>query len=177
MENSGIELDMSWNIVEKEDFSISSSLNWSKNTNEVTDLYGTSSIGLTGASISSRAIVGHPLGVLYGTGSKTKADGSLDLNANGFPQITSGPIVLGDPNPDWRGGLGFDINYNKLNLNVLVEHFQGGEFSPRTIWVLNRFGTTQETAGRITLSQDLVNFKGNTIAAGTTVRGLSLIHI
>ena len=171
MENSGLELDMSWNIVDKSDFSISSSLNWSKNTNEVTDLYGTSSIGLTGASISSRAIVGHPLGVLYGTGSKTKADGSLDLNANGFPQITSGPIVLGDPNPDWRGGLGFDINYKKLNLNVLVEHFQGGEFSPRTIWVLNRFGTTQETAGRITLSQDLVNFKGNTIAAGTTVRG------
>ncbi len=171
MENSGLELDMSWNIVDKEDFSISSSLNWSKNENEVTDLYGTSSIGLTGASISSRAIVGHPLGVLYGTGSKTKADGSLDLNANGFPQITSGPIVLGDPNPDWRGGLGFDINYKKLNLNVLLEHSQGGEFSPRTIWVLNRFGTTQETAGRITLSQDLVNYRGNTIAAGTTVRG------
>jgi hypothetical protein len=171
MKNNCIELDMSWNIIDKNDLSFSTSLNWSKNENEVTDLYGTSSIGLTGASISSRAIVGHPLGVLYGTGSKTKADGSLDLNANGFPQITSSPIVLGNPNPDWRGGLGFDINYKKLNLNVLLEHSEGGEFSPRTIWVLNRFGTTEETAGRITLSQPLVNYKGATIPSGTTVRG------
>ena len=171
MKNNGIELDMSWNIIDKNDLSFSTSLNWSKNENEVTDLYGTSSIALTGASISSRAIVGHPLGVLYGTGSKTKADGSLDLNANGFPQITSSPIVLGNPNPDWRGGLGFDINYKKLNLNVLLEHSQGGEFSPRTIWVLNRFGTTEETAGRITLGQPLVNYKGATIPSGTTVRG------
>ena len=109
--------------IDKNDLSFSTSINWSKNENEVTDLYGTSSIGLTGASISSRAIVGHPLGVLYGTGSKTKADGSLDLNANGFPQITSGPIVLGDPNPDWRGGAGLSASYKGFDFNILFETF------------------------------------------------------
>ena len=54
---------------------------------------------------------------------------------------------------------------------MVVEHSQGGDFSPRTLWVLRRFGTTQETAGRLTLSQDLVNYAGNTITSGTTVRG------
>ena len=52
-----------------------------------------------------------------------------------------------------------------------MEHSQGGDFSPRTLWVLNRFGTNQETANRMTLSQNLVNFAGNTVTSGATVRG------
>jgi TonB-linked SusC/RagA family outer membrane protein len=172
MKNNGLEFDLGWNAVDKEDFKISTTLNWSRNINEVTDLFGTESISLSpGASVSSRAVVGYPLGVLFGTGSKTLADGSLDLNANGFPQITSEPIVLGDPNPDWRAGLGLSINYKKFNLNVVVEHSQGGDFSPRTLWVLRAMGTTQETAARVTLDRDLTNFAGNTIASGTTLRG------
>lgn len=172
MKNNGIEFDLSWKAIKKEDFKLSASLNWSKNNNLVTDLFGTESVNLSpNASVTSRAVVGHALGVLYGTGSQTNADGSLLLDANGFPQITSSPIVLGDPNPDWRAGLGFNLNYKKLRLNVVIEHSQGGDFEPRTLWVLRRFGTTQETANRMTLTQDLVNYKGNTIAAGTTVRG------
>lgn len=172
MKNNGLELDMSWNAVQKEDLNVTTSINWSRNRNEVTDLYGTETINLSpGASVSSRAVVGHPLGVLFGTGSRKNADGSLDLDANGFPQLTAQPEVLGDPNPDWRGGLGLNVNYKKFNLNMILEHSQGGDFSPRTLWVLRRFGTTQETANRFTLSQDLVNFRGQTVAAGTTVRG------
>lgn len=172
MENKGLEFDLSWKAIKKDDFQLSASLNWSKNDNLVTDLYGTESVNLSpGASVSSRAIVGHPLGVLYGTGSQTNPDGSFLLDANGFPQITSSPIVLGDPNPDWRAGLGIDLRYKKFNLNIVMEHSQGGDFSPRTLWVLNRFGTTQETANRMTLSQNLTNFAGQTIPSGTTVRG------
>ena len=172
MKNNGLEIDMSWNAVQKEDLNVTTSINWSRNRNEVTDLYGTETINLSpGASVSSRAVVGHPLGVLFGTGSRKNADGSLDLDANGFPQLTAQPEVLGDPNPDWRGGLGLNVNYKKFNLNMILEHSQGGDFSPRTLWVLRRFGTTQETANRFTLTQDLVNFRGQTVAAGTTVRG------
>jgi len=101
MTNNGIELDLGIDLVNTNDFGLSTAINWSKNENEVTDLYGTETINLSpGASVSSRAIVGHSLGSLYGTGSKTNPDGSFDLNSNGFPQITSSPIVLGDPNPD-----------------------------------------------------------------------------
>ena len=172
MTNNGFEVDLGLDLIDKQDFSLSTAINWSTNTNEVTDLYGTESINLSpGASVSSRAVVGYPLGALYGTGSKTNPDGSFDLNSNGFPQITSSPIVLGDPNPDWRGGISLSMRYKKLRLNAVLEHSQGGEFSPRTLWVLRRFGTTQETADRTTLSQSLVNYAGNTIASGTTVRG------
>ena len=172
MTNIGMEIDWGYDIIDEADFGLSTAINWSRNDNEVTDLYGTETINLSpGASVSSRAVVGYPLGVLYGTGSKTNPDGSLDLNSNGFPQITSSPIVLGDPNPDWRAGVSMNMRYKKWRLNAVLEHSHGGEFSPRTLWVLNRFGTTAETANRLTLDQPLVNYRGNTIAAGTTVRG------
>ena len=172
MTNIGMEIDWGYDIIDEADFGLSTAINWSRNDNEVTDLYGTETINLSpGASVSSRAIVGHPLGTLYGTGSKTNPDGSLDLNSNGFPQITSSPIVLGDPNPDWRAGVSMNMRYKKWRLNAVLEHSHGGEFSPRTLWVLNRFGTTAETANRLTLDQPLVNYKGSTIPAGTTVRG------
>ena len=172
MTNIGMEIDWGYDIIDEADFGLSTAINWARNDNEVTDLYGTETINLSpGASVSSRAIVGHPLGTLYGTGSKTNPDGSLDLNSNGFPQITSSPIVLGDPNPDWRAGVSMNMRYKKWRLNAVLEHSHGGEFSPRTLWVLNRFGTTAETANRLTLDQPLVNYRGNTIAAGTTVRG------
>ena len=58
-----------------------------------------------------------------------------------------------------------------LSLNVLFEHSQGGDYSPRTQWVLRRFGTTSETDLEVTLTEDLKNYDGKVIPAGTTLRG------
>ena len=172
MTNNGLELDLGWKAIKTQDVKLSTSINWSTNTNEVTDLYGTETINLSpGASASSRAIVGQQLGVLFGTGSQTNPDGSFLLDENGFPQITPSPVILGDPNPDWRAGLGFNLDYKKLSLNVVVEHSQGGDFMPRTLWVLHRFGTTTATSNRTTTTQDLRNHDGDLILSGTTVRG------
>jgi len=171
MENNGIELDLSYRALNRADMGLDFNFNFAKNNNMVTDLFGTETIDLSGASVSSRAVVGYPLGVLYGTGSQTDENGDFILDENGFPQLTTSPEVLGDPNPDWRGGAGFNFNYKNFGINFLLEHSQGGEFSPRTLWVLRRFGTTAETANLVTLSQDLVNFDGDVIPAGTQVRG------
>ena len=172
MKNKGYEIDLGWNAIQKQDLNLNTTLNWSRNVNEVTDLYGTSVVNMSpGASVQSVALVGSPLGTLFGTGSRTNPDGSFDLDENGFPQITPSFVVLGDPNPDWRAGLGFNLSYKKFNLNVVLEHSQGGEFSPRTLHVLKRFGTTTETANRVTLTEPLVNVKGTTFPAGTTIRG------
>ena len=171
MENKGFEWDLDYSIVESTDLRIGVYANWSTNQNKVTSLAETATIDLSGGSVSSRAIAGQPLGVLYGSAAQTDENGNFILNDNGFPLLTSSPIVLGDPNPDWRGGLGLRLDYKSFAFNVLVEHSQGGVFMPRTLHVLNRFGTTQITANRETLTQDLVNFAGDVIEAGTVVRG------
>ncbi len=173
MENKGLEMEIDYTILNNQDWEVGVFGNWARNRNEVTSLSGTDNINLTpGASVSSRAVVGEPLGVLFGTGSRVNEEGGLDLDANGFPQTTSSPVVLGDPNPDWRSGFGLRGAWKNLALNVLFEHVQGGAFSPRTLWVLRRFGTTQETANVIeSTPMELVNYRGEVIPAGSFVRG------
>ena len=174
MENKGLELDGSFKLNQNVDFTF----NWATNKNKVLALTeGTSVLTLVGGSVSSVAVdptfngTAQPLGALYGTGSQVDENGKFILDANGFPQITSLPVILGDPNPDWRGTFGVNGKWNGVSVNALFEHSQGGDYSPRTQWVLRRFGTTAETANEVTLTEDLVNVDGNTVAAGTTVRG------
>ena len=175
MENKGLELDGSFLLMNQADKALDLYFNWAKNENTVTDLAGTDVIFLGTGSVNSVAIVDHSLGALYGTGSETDdgtVDGTLILNEIGFPQITSLPIVLGDPNPDWRGTIGLNARWQNFNMNVLFEHSQGGDYSPRTQWVLRRFGTTAETGNFIeSLPTDMINVDGDTIAAGSSVRG------
>ena len=174
MENKGLELDGSYLLMSDADKAFDLYFNWAQNKNEVLDLAGTEVIYLGSGSVNSVAIVGHPVGTLHGTGSQTEdgtVDGTLILDENGFPQITSLKMVLGDPNPDWRGSLGLNARFKGFNMNVLFEHSQGGDYSPRTQWVLRRFGTTEETANRVTLDKDYVNFDGDIIASGEVVRG------
>ena len=154
MKNKGYEIDLGWNAIQKQDLQLNTSLNWSRNVNEVTDLYGTPVVDMSsGASVKSVALVGHPLGTLFGTGSQTNADGSFILNDDGFPQLTSEFVVLGDPNPDWRAGLGINLTYKKFDLNVVVEHSQGGVFSSNLactepIWNHPRNGQSHHTHRR-----------------------------
>jgi len=195
MENKGFEMDGSFLIMNEADKALDLYFNWAQNKNKVLDLYGTEVITLGTGSVNSVAIVGHAVGTLHGTGSKTYAlandidpvgyddginvftddnslVGNLALDNNGFPQITSLKVVLGDPNPDWRGSLGLNARWKNFNMNVLFEHSQGGDYSPRTQWVLRRFGTTAETGNFIeSLPSDMMNVDGDTIAAGTAVRG------
>lgn len=171
MQNKGFEMDADYDVYNKNDWNVGLYANWSTNDNKVTSLAGTETIDLSGGSVSSRAIEGYPLGVLYGTGCQTDANGNFILTEDGFPILTTSPIVLGDPNPDWRGGFGIRASFKGFNFNALVEHSQGGEFTPRTLHVLNRFGTTAITGNRVTLDKDLVNYAGVTVPAGTTVRG------
>ena len=123
MENKGLELDGSYRINNSLDFTF----NWSTNKNKVLKLTeGTQILTLVGGSVSSVAAdpsfdgKTHALSALYGTGSVTDDDGKLILDANGFPQITSTPVILGDPNPDWRGTFGFNGKINGVSLNVYL---------------------------------------------------------
>ncbi len=175
MENKGFEFDGDYSFVRSFDKDLGLFFNWSTNKNEVLDLAGTDVITLGTGNLNSVARVGYPLGTLWGTGSITENgeyDGVLVLDDNGFPQATPGQIVLGDPNPDWRGSIGLRARYKRIGLNMLLEHSQGGDYSPRTQWVLRRFGTTAETANVIeSTPEELVNFDGDIIPAGSWVRG------
>ncbi|SOE24176.1 TonB-linked outer membrane protein, SusC/RagA family [Spirosomataceae bacterium TFI 002] len=171
MENRGIELDLGYQILETKDFGLNLYGNFNNNRNKVLDLSGVDRVALSTQSITSNAIVGYPLGILYGSRAERDANDNLLLDENGFPKLAPEQGIIGDPNPDWRGGLGLKGNYKKLSFNVLFETYQGGDFAERTRFVLNSFGTYADTEGEVTLTEPLKNSKGIVFPAGTTVRG------
>lgn len=171
MENKGLEIDGYWNVMTQNNSGLDLTFNWAKNENKVLSLAGTDVLNLGSGSVQSVAREGYPIGSLWGIGSQTNEDGTFKLDKNGFPQITSGKMILGNPNPDWRGTLGMTARWNNFTVNMLFEHSEGGEYSPRTLWVLRRFGTTKDTDNEVTLTKDLVNVDGKIIPSGTTVRG------
>jgi TonB-linked SusC/RagA family outer membrane protein len=171
MQNTGIELDLGYKIITKNTFGLELYANWNNNQNKVLNLAGAERVDLTSQSISSNAIVGQPLGILFSSKAARNEDGTLALDANGFPRLAPQQGIVGNPNPDWRGGFGLRGNYKKLNFNVLFETFQGGDFAERTRFVLNAFGTYEDTGNEVTLTKDTKNSAGRVFPAGTTLRG------
>ncbi len=172
LQNKGLELDFNYNFL-KDDKGLNASIygNFNNNQNEVLDIKGSTSLPLTSGSISSRAVAGHQLGVLWGTKALRNADGSFALDANGFPQLDPEQGIIGDPNPDWRGGLGMRLNFKGVFANVLVETSQGGAFAERTRFILGNFGTHADVGNEVIPTTEIVDRAGNTYPAGVPVRG------
>src|SRR5699024_9275384 len=67
LQNIGTELELSARLIELGDFQWQTDINWSTNQSEVTDLSGVKNVNLGGiGTVTNRAIVGEPFGVLYG---------------------------------------------------------------------------------------------------------------
>ncbi|EMR04439.1 SusC/RagA family TonB-linked outer membrane protein [Cesiribacter andamanensis] len=172
LENRGFEVDLGYSLLNTSDWGVDFDLNWTRNRNEVTDLRGTESLflaGFTGAS--SRAVVGHPVGALWGVGWDRNEQGQLVLDENGFPQAAQNESVLGDPNPEWRAGLNTAIRYKGFSISALIERSQGGDIWAGTFGILNNFGVSQVSANESVATGDLVQYNGTVIPAGTTFRG------
>jgi TonB-linked SusC/RagA family outer membrane protein len=173
IQNKGFEIEFDVNLLSsKSALKWSIFGNWSTNKNKVTELEGTNSLFLNGfAGASSRAVLGQPLGVLWGGTFDKDANGNLILDANGFPTVANAEGVIGDPNPDWRGGIGTSIGYKNFKISTLFDCSMGGDLWDGTNGVLDQFGRTWETANEVTLTAPTTNAAGDVIPAGTTVRG------
>ena len=170
--NKGFELEAGYLIFDRNDWSVGLNANISTNRNMVVDTKS-SVINLTpGSSVQGVVIEGYPMGSFYTQGILRDENGVKQFNADGYPILdVSGNIVVGDPNPDWRGGLGLNASYKNLRFNMLVETSQGNDFAGRTEFILEFFGTHANTDSEVTLTSDMTNYAGDIVAAGTTVRG------
>lgn len=153
IKNHGLEFDLGAQILKIGDFSWNLSGNWSMYRNKVTNLAGTSSLFLSGfAGTSSRAVEGHPLGVLWGIDWDKDANGNLILDEKGYPQAAQNESVIGNPNPDWKAALGNTFSFKGFSLYVLMERTQGGDIWAGTHGILDNFGRSYNTDVMTTLS-------------------------
>ncbi|WP_442265478.1 SusC/RagA family TonB-linked outer membrane protein [Tenacibaculum sp. ZS6-P6] len=170
--NKGIEIDLSGKIIQNENFTWNANINFTQNRSLVENMAGAGYFTLNGfTSTSSGVAENQPFAVLRGGVYDRDANGDLVLNANGFPTAAATNEFIGDPNPDWRGGLGTTVSYKGITLSAQVETSQGNDVWNGTRGVLNFFGIHPDTANETIASQDLLNADGDLIAAGTAFRG------
>jgi TonB-linked SusC/RagA family outer membrane protein len=172
IQNNGVELDLGYTVIQSEDFSWDVSAIYTRVRNEVTDLGGVESLNLGGlAAVSSRAVEGQPLGVLWGSRTLRDESGNMVFDELGFPVQDEVEGVIGDPNPDWQGSLISGIRYKKFKLSVLFETFQGADIYAGTKSVLYDLGRWGDSANEVTADRNLVESNGNVIRIGETFRG------
>lgn len=172
IENKGVELDLGINWLRSKDLSVTTNLVASKNKNKVVSLKGVKSFFLNGyTGQSSRAVEGYALGALWSVDFQKDEKGGLVLNTDGFPQNAASESVVGDPNPDWLGGITNTIRWKNLSFSFLFDHVQGGDVWNGTKGALYTFGTHAETGNEVTATTDLKTYGGQTISAGTKFRG------
>ena len=175
--NKGIELSLDGDVVKTDNFTFNIAPNFSLNRNKVASLTGAQSVFLTGFTGSeSRAVQGYQMGALFGDRWARTEDGKMQLDANGFP-IKGTPGVIGDPNPQWRGGLNLNFRYRALSLNVLLDHTHAADVWNGTRGALYSYGkhtdtdeeTTVSAAQAATLQVFQIDAAGSAYRRATTV--------
>ncbi|MGB7394192.1 MAG: SusC/RagA family TonB-linked outer membrane protein, partial [Pricia sp.] len=173
LKNEGLELELSGDVIRAGDFRWNLSANFSTNQNEVVSLAGATAYTLPDSFIQNASLIpGQPFGVFLSTDFLKDDSGTYILDENGFPQAGTGTEVIGDPNPDWRGGLGSTFSYKNLSLNVLFSRVAGNDFFNGTRGSLYAFGTHGDQGGTVVAPEGgLVNIEGDLIPEGTSFQG------
>lgn len=152
MRNTGVELDLSADIIKQQDFNWRLNINWSKNVNEVLELApGVTRLQL-GSGFSdplSYAIVGQPFGVLYGAKFARDNQGQVLINPeSGLPETADELGSQGNPAPKWLSGVTNSFSYKSWNLSFLWDFRKGGTIWNGTWQNLNFRGKSAESVDR-----------------------------
>src|SRR5690625_3149050 len=137
MENKGIEFLVSGVPILTDDFEWRASVNFSKNSNTVKELYGDLEavvIGNAPFNVSVAAMLGEKYGQIRGTDFVYDNDGNKVVDENGF--YVSTPVTnLGSVLPDYNMGIRNIFTYKDFSLSALIDIQQGGKyFSTSNMW-------------------------------------------
>jgi hypothetical protein len=155
VENKGIEISAFATPIETENFSWTMGLTFSRNRNEVVSLYSedvtnvqlSDVINPLQGSVTTNAAVGHPFGVLKGT-NFIYTNGQRTVNSQGRYMATpSSAEIIGNPNPDWLGGIANTFNYKNIKFNFLIDIRHGGDIFSLDQWYGEGTGLYPHTAG------------------------------
>lgn len=135
--NKGWEVSLNLTPIRTEDFSWDMSLNWAKNKSLVVELRnGIDNLQLASFNngVSINATPGQPYGTIRGTDYVYHDNGQPIIVQTG-PASRTGKylmseesnLVIGDINPDWKGGINNSFTYKNLNLSFLIDIQKGGD--------------------------------------------------
>jgi len=154
VQNKGIEASIFATPIETQDFRWTINVNFTRNRNEVISLYGEGSseiknypLATLQGGVSLNAAVGEPYGVIRGK-DFIYTNGERTVNSAGYYMATTASnIIIGDPNPDWLGGIYNTLSYKGLSLGFLIDIRHGGEVWSLDQWYGEATGLYPSSAG------------------------------
>ena len=154
IQNQGVELSLKATPIRRKDFSWDVAVNWAKNTNEVLELFGDQSnlqLASVQGGITLNATVGQPFGTIWGSNYVHDEGGNPIVydHWNGGVRYTktATPEVIGDINPDWKGGINNSFRYKDFTLSFLIDAQKGGQFFSLDTWYGYATGIYDISAG------------------------------
>jgi TonB-linked SusC/RagA family outer membrane protein len=169
--NRGVEVSLNGTPVQSKDFSWNINVNWTRNRNKVTELFTDPAtgnetenlvLGSFQGGVTLNATLNQPYGTIRGS-NFIYTNGQKTVGTNGRYMISgTSNEVIGDPNPDWIGGINNTIKYKDLSLSFLVDIRQGGDVFSLDLYYGYDTGLYPETAG----NNDLGNPSRNPISQG-----------
>jgi TonB-dependent starch-binding outer membrane protein SusC len=143
LENKGVELSLTTRNLTGE-FTWTTNFNISRNVNKVTNMAGTNIT--PGGRILSSVREGQPIGIFWGKkfigvnpdNGDALYEGEGGVPVNNITQAVS--QIIGNPNPDFFGGLTNTFTYKGFELNVFLQFVSGND-------VYNMAGVFQSVSG------------------------------
>jgi TonB-linked SusC/RagA family outer membrane protein len=137
VENKGIELLLSSNIIRRDETAWEVSLNMFGNRSKLTKLFGDLvEFPVTYGQVSSQAIasswLGEPLFGIVGTDYARTDDGEVIVDADGYPIIDSEKRYIGNREPKFYFGLNNNFRYKGFEFSFLVDGTYGAEIMNAT---------------------------------------------
>lgn len=145
--NQGLDISLTGQIVKNQNFKWESSVNFSRNRDEIVSILGVDDDGdgVEDDLVNNRLFIGDPVGVIYdyeilGIWQQEDADAGLipagfnvgeykisDLDESGSYSALSDKKILGYTNPGYRMGFANTFTYKQLSLYTFVNTIQGGK--------------------------------------------------
>jgi len=135
MTNKGYEIMLGLTPVDANGLVVDVDFNFYKNYNKVTSLGGLESLILGGQwNVDVQAREGQPYGVIFGPGYLKDDDGNI-IHKDGLTLVDPDYRILGNYQPDWRGGISLRASYKGFSLNTTLDGKFGGDvYSMTTTW-------------------------------------------
>lgn len=157
VENRGVEMSLGYND-KFGDFNVSSSLTFTKNTNEIKEMVENYEHPLSLEPINVPEVLkdnGRVILKVGGTINDIYANKFLKKDNQGYVNVTdkgeimletTDPVYLGKTTPDFTMGWNNSLNYKGFGLSFLVSARFGGIVTSSTQAVMDRFGVSQASA-------------------------------
>jgi len=159
VQNQGVELQLTANIIEKKDLHWDVFVNFSRNRDKIVELLDPAKndrrILASAGTLSIHAKAGGRYGEIYGTKYLRNDKDERIIGANGMPQLATDQYgsttenYLGNIQNDFIGGFGTNMNYKGFTFSGLIDVRMGGKLYSFTEKITTEYGNAPwTTTGR-----------------------------